>query len=148
MASTDTSLPRPPPALSDSVLALFSLKGRTALVTGGATGIGAAVCAALAEAGARVAVAYNSSAGPAAALVEEMKEKYGVEGMAVKIAVEDAESVEKGVHAVFEHFGRLDIVRVPARPGRTPLIPRRQSQTRARAARSTSQARSSKTGAR
>jgi 2-deoxy-D-gluconate 3-dehydrogenase len=39
--------------------AMFSLAGRRALVTGGATGIGAAIAAALAEAGASVAITAN-----------------------------------------------------------------------------------------
>jgi sorbose reductase len=109
---SSSSLPRPTPALPDSVFALFSLKDRTALITGGATGIGAAVARAYAEAGAHVAVAYNSSAGPADALVKELQSSYGVESVAVKIVADDPESVERGVQSVVEKWGRLDIVRI------------------------------------
>lgn len=55
----------------------FSLKGKTAIVTGAAAGIGWAVAQALAEMGANVVIWYNSnSKGPARAA--EIESKYGV----------------------------------------------------------------------
>lgn len=45
----------------DRVLPLFSLKGRTAIVSGAGAGIGLAVVEAFAEAGANVAIWYNSN---------------------------------------------------------------------------------------
>lgn len=50
----------PTPQL-DLVMPLFSLKGRTAIVSGAGAGIGLAVAHALAEAGANVAIWYNSN---------------------------------------------------------------------------------------
>jgi sorbose reductase len=44
-----------------NILPLFSLKGRTAIVTGAGAGIGLAVAHALAEAGANVAIWYNAN---------------------------------------------------------------------------------------
>ena len=48
-------------APADRVLPLFSLKGRTAIVSGAGAGIGLAVAQGLAEAGANVAIWYNSN---------------------------------------------------------------------------------------
>lgn len=47
--------------ISDRVLPLFSLKGRTAIASGGGVGIEFAVVQALAEAGVNIAIWYNSS---------------------------------------------------------------------------------------
>ena len=50
----------------------LSLAGRTALVTGGSRGIGAATVRLLCQAGARVAFSYNTTADRAAALADEL----------------------------------------------------------------------------
>lgn len=46
---------------TERVLPLFSLRGKTAIVSGAGDGIGLAVAEALAEAGANVAIWYNSN---------------------------------------------------------------------------------------
>lgn len=61
----------------DRVLPLFSLKGRTAIVSGAGAGIGLAVAHALAEAGANVAIWYNSNK-KAIAEAENIEKVYGV----------------------------------------------------------------------
>ncbi len=66
--------------VSDLVLPLFSLKGRTAIVSGAGAGIGLAVAHALAEAGANVAIWYNSNK-KAIAEAEKIEKKFGVKGM-------------------------------------------------------------------
>jgi sorbose reductase len=59
------------------VFPLFSLKGRTAIVTGAGAGIGLAVAQALAEAGANVAIWYNSNK-KAIDEAEKIEKEYGV----------------------------------------------------------------------
>lgn len=61
----------------EKVFNLFSCKGKTAIVTGGASGIGFAVVHALAEAGANVAIWYNSNSS-ASDRAREIEEEYGV----------------------------------------------------------------------
>jgi sorbose reductase len=60
-----------------SLLDRFSLKGKTAIVTGAGGGIGLSVAQAFAELGANVAIWYNSNES-AHDRASEISEKYGV----------------------------------------------------------------------
>lgn len=62
---------------SDRVLPLFSLKGKTAIVSGAGAGIGLAVARAFAEAGANVAMWYNSNK-KALDRASEIEKEFGV----------------------------------------------------------------------
>lgn len=59
------------------VFPLFSLKGRTAIISGAGAGIGFAVAQGLAEAGANVAIWYNSNKNTVEK-AKEIEEEYGV----------------------------------------------------------------------
>lgn len=59
-------------------MGLFSLKGRTAIVTGAGAGIGLAVAQGYAEAGANVAIWYNSNQ-KTVERAAEIETKYGVQ---------------------------------------------------------------------
>ncbi len=87
---------------------MFSLKDKVALVTGASQGIGRATSLALAEAGAKVAVAARN-AEKLASLVAEIKQAGG-EALAVPMDVADAGQVKSGFGQVLKHFGRLDIL--------------------------------------
>ena len=65
------------PPSEESVLPLFSLKNKTAIVSGSGAGIGFAVVQAFAEAGANVAIWYHSNKN-ALDRADEIEEKYGV----------------------------------------------------------------------
>lgn len=93
----------------DRVLPLFSLKGRTAIVSGAGAGIGLAVVEAFAEAGANVAIWYNSNkqAEESAATIAKT---YGVKCKAYQVNVTSAEAVDKAIADIVKEFnGRLDV---------------------------------------
>jgi NAD(P)-dependent dehydrogenase (short-subunit alcohol dehydrogenase family) len=80
----------------------MDLDGRVALVTGGATGLGAEVCRALIAAGARVGVNYARSADAAHELADEL----GTDrALPVKADVRDEASVATMVAKVTVRFG-------------------------------------------
>jgi NAD(P)-dependent dehydrogenase (short-subunit alcohol dehydrogenase family) len=83
----------------------FSLKGRRALVTGGASGIGAAICDAVAARGVRTGV-VDLNVGAAEAKAKEI----GNGAVAILCDVADPASVKKAVDNVVAEFGGLDIL--------------------------------------
>jgi 3-oxoacyl-[acyl-carrier protein] reductase len=87
---------------------VFSLKDKVAIVTGASQGIGRDTALALAQAGAKVAVAARNEE-KLATLVIEIEAAGGV-ALAVKMDVADADQVKAGFKQVIEKFGRLDIL--------------------------------------
>ncbi len=88
---------------------MISLKGKTALVTGGSRGIGKAIVLKLAQAGADVAFTYRSSTAQA----EEVKaeaEKYGVRALSFQADAVDPVQAAEVVKAITDAWGRLDIL--------------------------------------
>jgi 3-oxoacyl-[acyl-carrier protein] reductase len=86
-----------------------NLNGHTALVTGGSRGIGAAIAAALAEAGAAVAVNYRERADQAQAVVAEIKSAGG-RAVAVAADVSRSDAVAAMVEQVATALGPVDIL--------------------------------------
>jgi len=93
----------------ERVLPLFSLKHKTAIVSGAGAGIGLAVAQALAEAGANVAIWYNSNK-KAIEKAKEIEQTYGVKARAYQVDVTNNDAVKKAVDEIVKEFnGRLDI---------------------------------------
>ncbi|SGZ50773.1 CIC11C00000001697 [Sungouiella intermedia] len=101
------SLPTKPPRVIKNVKDLFSLKGKVASVTGSSGGIGWAVAEAYAQAGADVAIWYNSN--PAEEKAEYLSKTYDVKAKAYKCNVSDYKDVERVINQIEEDFGGLDI---------------------------------------
>ena len=87
---------------------LFDLSGRTALITGSSKGIGFALAAALASAGARI-VLNARDAGTLEAARDVLRAR-GVAAEAVAFDVTDAAAVEAGVARIEAEIGPIDIL--------------------------------------
>jgi 3-oxoacyl-[acyl-carrier protein] reductase len=85
------------------------MAGKAALVTGGGTGIGAAMVLALAKAGYDVAINYSRSEGPAKKVAEQA-EQAGVKAITIKCDVSNDKSVRAMLAEVEKTFGRLDVL--------------------------------------
>lgn len=80
---------------------------KTAVVTGGAGGIGSAICLALAENGYRVVVGYNSSADVAARIVSRLPEG---RHQALAMPVTDSAAMAVAARNVAEQYGCVDLL--------------------------------------
>ena len=85
-------------------MARFRLDSKVALVTGGGSGIGAAICRAYADQGARVVVADVNASGGGAVAAE-----LGLSGAFHQTDVTQLDSVRRAVGVAVERFGRLDV---------------------------------------
>lgn len=87
---------------------LFDLKGKTAIVTGGARGIGKFISKGLAEAGANVVIASRKLKN-CEETAEELK-AFGVETLAVKCDMLSIEDIENLADITVKTFGTIDIL--------------------------------------
>ena len=87
----------------------MKLQGKTAIVTGGAQGIGAAIAGALAADGAAVAVLDLDGEG-AAGTAEKIAAEYGVPTRGVQADIADRSSVVDAVDRVEHELGPVDIL--------------------------------------
>ncbi len=86
-----------------------ALQDKTAVVTGGAQGLGAAICHRLGRKGAHIVVADLNLQG-AERTAAEIEEKTGQRSLAVQVDVTDEDQVRTMVDRCVEEFGRLDIL--------------------------------------
>lgn len=85
------------------------MEGKVAIVTGGASGIGKAVCQGLAEVGVRIVVADIIEDG-AKSTAQEIKDKFGGNHIAVTTDVTSKASVDNMIRSALKTFGRIDIL--------------------------------------
>lgn len=86
------------------------LRGKTAIVTGGSRGIGAAITRKFASMGANVAVIYAGNRQAAETVCEECRQEYGVEAKAYGCNVASFEETKALVAAVKADFGGVHIL--------------------------------------
>ena len=86
-----------------------ALSGKTALITGGGTGIGRAAAFALAEHGVNIAVNYSRSEDNARETAAELR-NFGAQAITVAADVSDDHAVHAMVSQVVQEFGGIDIL--------------------------------------
>lgn len=90
-------------------IAQFDLTDRLALITGGSKGLGAAMAAGLASAGADL-VLVSRHFDEAQALAEEIVQEHGRKAVGCEADITIPEQVEAMVAAVLQEFGHIDIL--------------------------------------
>ncbi len=93
---------------SRTVTDLMSLKGRLAVITGGAQGMGKAIARRLAEAGADILIGDRNGPG-AIATARELADAFGVKAKGLVIDVASPKSMAKLGLAADKGWGRVDI---------------------------------------
>jgi NAD(P)-dependent dehydrogenase (short-subunit alcohol dehydrogenase family) len=87
---------------------LFSLKDRTAIVTGGGRGLGEQIAVAYADAGANVVVCSRNL--EACQEISESLKAKGVRSLALKCDVSNPEEIQYVVDETMKEFGQIDIL--------------------------------------
>jgi 3-oxoacyl-[acyl-carrier protein] reductase len=87
----------------------LDLSGKTALVTGGARGIGASISRTLAAAGAKVVINFNKSGEKAGKLRDEIRSE-GFESEIFQADVSEPDQVDRLFQFIRSYSGRLDIL--------------------------------------
>jgi len=88
---------------------LVSLKGRCAIVTGAAQGLGKAIALRLAEAGASVLVG-DLQLELAEQAAKELTDRFNTKACATRLDVTDGESIKASISKALSEFGRIDIL--------------------------------------
>lgn len=93
-----------------SVLDLFSLKGKTALITGGGRGLGATMARGYAEAGISNLVLCSRKLANCEEVAASIKKDFDVEILALQCDITNETDIEKTVTATLDKFGSIDIL--------------------------------------
>lgn len=88
----------------------LNLKGKVAIVTGGGSGLGAAISDILASEGARVVVNYIVDEANVFKFVDQLNEKYGAAAIPLYGDITVASDVEDVIARTIDIFGKVDIL--------------------------------------
>ena len=101
----------------------FRADGVRVLITGGTSGLGAAMAAALLDAGAEVALTGRDDS-RARSVAESLLERHGGRAVGLGMDVRDEDDVERGVDRLFDELGGLDVLVNNAGIGMRTVNPR------------------------
>ncbi len=85
------------------------LRDKVAIVTGGDTGIGKAICIAMAREGAKIVIDYHGDQTPANALVGELR-AFGGSACAIGADVSKPADVQQMIDFAVQRFGKIDVM--------------------------------------
>ncbi|HEY0110599.1 MAG TPA: glucose 1-dehydrogenase [Fibrella sp.] len=88
---------------------LFNLSGKAAIITGGSKGLGLAMAAGLASAGASVML-VNRNAAEGAQAAEELSQQFGTKVLSFAADITDQQQTEAMAQAAIDAFGQIDIL--------------------------------------
>lgn len=88
----------------------FNLKGKVAIVTGGGSGLGAAISELLASEGCHVVINYRSGAGSKKEFAAHLQEKYGTQILAVYADLSVTGDIEHIFDEAVTRLGKVDIL--------------------------------------
>ena len=88
----------------------LGLKGKVAIVTGGARGIGAGISEVLAEEGVNLVIDYRSAPEECEGFAQELARVYGIRTIAVQADISKAEDVERLFEKAIGEFGGVDLL--------------------------------------
>ncbi len=88
----------------------LALKNKTALVTGGNSGLGAAICEVFAAEGCNVVINYLFNPGEAERLAARLQKTYGVKAVIAKGDITSATDIESNIQTALDQTQRLDIL--------------------------------------
>lgn len=87
----------------------FDLSGRSAIVTGGSKGLGLAMAAGLASAGANIML-VNRHAGEGISAAGQLSQDFGINAISFPADINSQEQTETMATAAMEAFGKIDIL--------------------------------------
>ncbi|WP_174730984.1 SDR family oxidoreductase [Mesobacillus harenae] len=92
-----------------NVMELFSLKGKTAIVTGGGRGLGEQIAEGFAEAGANV-VLCSRKVEACEEVAQRLTQQKGIQALALKCDIANPEDVKNVIEETLKKFGSIDIL--------------------------------------
>lgn len=94
---------------SKSLQDLLQLQGKTVFITGGAGHLGAAMCEALAELGANIAIGSRDQE-KSSVFAGTLSERFGVRASAIEVDITNPDNLEAAFELIAREYGGLDIL--------------------------------------